>query len=443
MSREGERFGSAVRASARRLFARAKEVLLVDPDKRGAGDVGERAAAAELARSASELKGGMAKVAQLMAYLEGPGAAVDAGARAALGALWDQAPGADPAAIRAVVAADLGAPPAQKFAEWNDVPLAAASLGEVHAATSHEGVALAVKVQYPGVAEGLRSDLESRRVLERLAGSDVGASLSPESLATLRDAVLRELDYVAERKAMERFGQRFRGDAQIVVPRTYPELSGARVMSAERLVGAPLLTFAAEAGEAERAQVALTIFRFAYAAPLVHKLLNADPNPGNYLVLDGSAGRVGFLDYGCSIELDAATVSSDRALFRALVTEEPDEFRAALSRLGLLGRARTLDSVTYREWERYLVAPYATDAFHWTVAFARDFAQLTSELVRSGSFAFPPGALLLWRQRLGIASVLGSVGATANYRVVLREIVRRAVLAEAEERAEAEDQRAE
>ena len=105
---------------------------------------------------------------------------------------------------------------------------------------------------------------------------------------------------------------------------------------------------------------------------------------------------------------------------------------------GLLGRARTLDSVTYREWERYLVAPFATDSFHWTIAYARDFSQLTSELVRSGSFAFPPGALLLWRQRIGIASVLGSIGARADYRSALRDIVRRALLAESESRAESE-----
>ncbi len=428
-----------MRAGARRMLARAKEMLLVDPDKRGAGDAAERAGAEEMARSAAELKGGMAKVAQLMAYTEGPGAAVDAGARAALGALWDQAPGADPAAIRRVVAEDLGAPPEQKFAAWSEAPLAAASLGEVHAATGHDGAALAVKVQYPGVAEGLRSDLESRRVLERLAGAEVGRALAPEALAALRDAVLRELDYVAERQAMERFAQRFRGDAHIVVPRSYPELSGPRVMTAERLVGAPLLTFAAEAPEDARAAVALTIFRFAYAAPLVHKLLNADPNPGNYLVLDGAAGKVGFLDFGCSIELDPAIVASDRALWRALVTGEPDEFRAAMSREGLLGRARTLDSVTYREWERYLIAPFASERpFHWTIPYARDFAQLTSDLVRSGSFVLPPQAVLLWRQRLGIASVLGSIGATADYRSVLRDIVRRAMLDAAQEAAESE-----
>jgi predicted unusual protein kinase regulating ubiquinone biosynthesis (AarF/ABC1/UbiB family) len=439
MTRAGERFGSAMRAGARRWLARAKEMLLVDPDKRGEGDAGERAAAEELARSAAELKGGMAKVAQLMAYLEGPGAAVDAGARAVLGALWDQAPGDDPQAIRRVVQEDLGAPIAELFGQWSDAPMAAASLGEVHAATSKEGAALAVKVQYPGVAEGLRSDLDSKRVLERLAGAEVGRALAPEALATLRDAVLRELDYVAERKAMERFAQRFRGDPHIVVPRTYPQLSGPRVLSAERLGGVALLNFAADAPENERAAVARTIFRFAWGGPLLHKLLNADPNPGNYLVLDGAAGRVGFLDYGCSIELDAATASSDRALWRALVTEEPDEFRAALSREGLLGRGRTLDSVTYREWERYLVAPFASDHFHWTIPYARDFAQLTSELVRSGALVLPPQAVLLWRQRLGVASVLGSIGASADYRSVLRELVRRALLLEAEERAEREE----
>jgi predicted unusual protein kinase regulating ubiquinone biosynthesis (AarF/ABC1/UbiB family) len=418
MSRAGERFGSQVRAGARRLFARAKEMLLVDPDKRGPGDAAERAEAEELAKSAAELKGGMAKVAQLMAYLEGPGSAVDAGARAALGALWDQAPGDDPEAIRRVVREDLGKPVEEAFASWNDAPLAAASLGEVHAATSADGAPLAVKVQYPGVA----------------------GALAPEALAALRDAVLAELDYVAERKNLDRFAQRFRGDAQIVVPRSYADLSGARVMTAERLAGAPLLTFAAEAGEEARAAVALTIFRFAWSAPLLHKLLNADPNPGNYLVLDGAAGKVGFLDFGCAITLDDATIATERALWRALVTGEPDEFRAALSREGLLGKPRTLDSVTYREWERYLVAPFVEGKpFRWTIAYARDFAQMTSELVRAGSFVFPPQTILLWRQRLGIASVLGSIGAQADYRAVLREIVRKATLLAAEEAAEREE----
>jgi predicted unusual protein kinase regulating ubiquinone biosynthesis (AarF/ABC1/UbiB family) len=430
MSRARDRFASNLRAAGKRLFARAREAILVDPDKRS-GEHAERAEAEELARAASQMKGGLAKVAQLMAYLEGPGTAQDAGARAALGALWDQAPGADPAAIRRVVEEDLGQPIDALFRRWEDVPLAAASLGEVHEAELATGELLAVKVQYPGVAEGLRDDLESRSLLARLAGHEVGGSLDPAALATLRDAVLAELDYVAERKAMDRFAQRFRGDAQIVFPRSYPALSGPRVLAAELLRGRPLLTFAAEAPEAERAAVALTILRFAWGGPMLFGLLNADPNPGNYLVLDGAAGKVGFLDFGCSLELDEATLAADRRLWRSLVVEEPERFRHALVEEGLIGHARVLDASNYREWERHVAGPFRSEhGFHWTAAYARDFAQLTSELVRAGALRLPPAALLLWRQRLGVAAVLGSVGARADYRSVLVALVRRARLME-------------
>jgi predicted unusual protein kinase regulating ubiquinone biosynthesis (AarF/ABC1/UbiB family) len=429
MSRARERWTSGLRAGAKRFLARAKDALLVDPDKQTGN--AERAEAEELARTASELKGGLAKVAQLMAYLEGPGTAQDAAARAALGALWDQAPGADPQAIRRVVEEDLGKPIAEVFASWNDAPMAAASLGEVHEATLASGETLAVKVQYPGVAEGLRDDLQSRSVLQRLAGNEVGGALSPAALATLRDAVLAELDYVAERKAMDRFAQRFRGDAQMVFPKSYPACSGPRVLAAELLRGQPLLTFAAEAPEAERAAVALTIFRFAWGAPMLFGLLNADPNPGNYLVLDGAAGKVGFLDFGCSLELDEATVAADRRLWRSLVAEDPERFRHALVEEGLVEAARVFDVSNYREWERHVAGPFRSDdGFHWTAAYARDFARLTSELVRAGALRLPPASLLLWRQRLGVAAVLGSVGARADYRGVLLALVRRARLME-------------
>jgi predicted unusual protein kinase regulating ubiquinone biosynthesis (AarF/ABC1/UbiB family) len=402
-------------------------MLTRDPDGAERDDPAERAAAESIASAAASLKGGMAKVAQLMAYLEGPGAAVDAGARAALGTLWDQVPGADPQAIRAVVEADLGRPIAELFVRWDDTPLAAASLGEVHFAALDVGVELAVKVQYPGVAEALRSDLESRALLGRLAGVDVGRALPPASLTALRDAVLGELDYVAERRAMEKFAARFRGDPAIVVPRTFAERSSPRVLAAERLFGAPLLTWAHTAPASERAAVGLTIFRFAWSAPLVHGLLNADPNPGNYLVLGGAAGRVGFLDYGCVVELDEPTLAAERRVWLALLFGDGEQFRHALYSEGLIAHPRVFDASNYRDWERHVVGPFLGEGeFEWTAAYARAYAELTSELVRARALILPPGAILLWRQRLGVAAVLGSIMPRADFRAALGDIARRA-----------------
>jgi len=415
-ARRRERLASYARGAARRFFVGARRLFTAEPDAEATAAEAEAAAAEELARTAKELRGGMAKMAQLMAYLRGPGAAGDDEARRALGVLWDRAPGVEPAAIRRVVDEDLGGPPETIFATWDDTPMAAASLGQVHAATSREGARLAVKVQYPGVAEGLRSDLESPRLLRALAGGEVGASLSPEAAARLRDAVLAELDYVAEGKWLERFRKAFLGTRDVVIPRLHPSLSSGRVLSADRVDGRSLLAFAAEAGTSpgERARVALALFRFAWGGPLRHGLLNADPNPGNYLVLDD--GRTAFLDFGCAIELDAETVEFDRKLWRAVLERDGESLRYAVHREGLLGRARTLDSSTFREWERYLAGPFLSQGpFHFTARYARRWAELHSQLVRAGGIVLPPQAILLWRQRLGVAAVIGELDATADF----------------------------
>jgi predicted unusual protein kinase regulating ubiquinone biosynthesis (AarF/ABC1/UbiB family) len=421
MGRAADRLRGLARQTVRRFTAGTKSLLLTDPVE-GGGDAGERAAAEEQARSAGALKGGVAKVAQLMAYLEGPGGASDLDARRALGVLWDQAPGVDPAAIRRVVEEDLGQPPDALFARWDDTPLAAASLGEVHAARAHDGAELAVKVQYPGVAEALRSDLASPRLVKKLAGAGLGGALAPDAIARLRDAVSAELDYRAEGQWMTRFRRAFLGDPAIVVPRHLPALSGARVLSAERMTGQPLTAFAAAAPAADRARVALTLFRFAWGGPLRHRLLNADPNPGNYLVLGD--GRVAFLDYGCALELDEELGELDRRIWRAILAQDGEALRHAVHTEGLLGRARTLDSSTYREWERYLAAPYlARGPFRWTRAYARRFAELTSLLVRAGGLTLPPAALLLWRQRLGVSAVLGELMPEADFAGALARLL--------------------
>jgi predicted unusual protein kinase regulating ubiquinone biosynthesis (AarF/ABC1/UbiB family) len=292
----------------------------------------------------------------------------------------------------------------------------------VHAATSRSGAALAVKVQYPGVAEALRSDLESPRLVRRLAGSQLGGALAEDSIARLRDAVLAELDYLAEGVWMTRFRRAFVADKQMIVPRHVPELSSRRILTAERIDGQPLTSFAADAPADARAAVALTIFRFAWGGPLAHRLLNADPNPGNYLVL--ADGRVAFLDFGCAAELDEEVVDVDRKIWRSVIRRDGEALRYFVHKEGLLGSARTLDSSTYRDWERYLTAPFLADKpFHWTRGYAGRLAELTSLLVRAGGLVLPPDAILLWRQRIGVAAVLAELSPEADFAGTLERIL--------------------
>src|SRR6185436_20765840 len=207
------------RVGLARLWARAKQIVTSDPTGSDDDDhVADDEAARVLAASAGRLKGGLAKVAQLAAYDPGatlggrPGARgqATAQARAVLGDLWDQAPAMSGSAIAGVVEADLGRSPQALFATWDPVPLAAASLGQVHAATLADGTPVVVKVQYPGIAEALRADLDDAGFVRKLAGAEIGRSLDAAALGALGVAVRGELDYVAEARALARFAAAWR-----------------------------------------------------------------------------------------------------------------------------------------------------------------------------------------------------------------------------------------
>lgn len=423
MSRSADRFWAFTRAAAARTATRLRKALLSDASVDEQEAEANRAAAHEFARRAAALRGGMAKVAQLQAYLEGPGQAEGEEARAALSVLWDHAPGDEPAAVRRVIEEDLGAPPERLFASWDDLPMAAASLGQVHAATAHDGSALAVKVQYPAVAEGLRDDLASGRLVRRLAGAELGGGLSDEAVAALRESLLRELDYRAEGESLDRFAAAWAGDARIVIPRRYPSLSSARVLTMERLSGLSIAE-ASRLDEPARAAVARTLLRFALQTPLVHRLLNADPNPGNYVVLDAEAGRVGFLDFGCTETIGEELATADRDLWLGIVHRDGEELRHAVYRQGLLGGAQVLDTSTFRAWEQRLAAPFLEKGEHRLEAEeVRDLARLTSQLVNARGLSLPPAALLLWRQRLGVLSVMATLRPRLRFRQELCAIL--------------------
>ncbi len=438
--RSRQRLAATVRARLSGFAARVRAVLAPDADLAGTRER-EHASAREMARAGAELKGGVAKLAQLTAYLPGEGAARDEEARRTLGRLWDHAPAVSAEAVRRVIVEDLGAPPEEIFARFDPEPFAAASLGQVHAAEGKDGAPLAVKVQYPGVAEALTDDVASPGLARKLAGAGVGRALDDAALATLRAAVLAELDYQAEGGWMERFAAAYRGDPRIVIPAWRRELSSRRVLTMQRVDGVALSRFAGHAGgpaapaggptalSAARDAVGLTIFRFAWGAPLVHGLLNADPNPGNYLVLDGDEGRVGFLDFGCAVALEPALIDRERTLWKTLFERDQfglggEPFRHALHEQGLIKRLRTLDSDTYREWERYVTYPFRqTEPFEWTADYAARMGESFSALVQAGAFALPAPTLLLWRQRLGVAAVIAQVRPRADFRAALRDLL--------------------
>jgi predicted unusual protein kinase regulating ubiquinone biosynthesis (AarF/ABC1/UbiB family) len=418
-----------------RLWARAKQVLTTDPT--GADDddqIVDEEAARVLAAQAGRLKGGLAKVAQLAAYDPGAslgrGRGASAAARQVLGGLWDHAPAVSAGAIAGVVERDLGKAPQSLFAHWDVSPLASASLGQVHAAKLHDGTDVVVKVQYPGVADALRADLDDGAFIRRLAGAEIGQVLDEEALHALAAAVRSELDYGAEADIQRRFATAWEGDRSLRIPRVIGELSSQRVLTMTRARGKTIVDVAATGSPDVRNQAAAAIYKFAWGSPLVHGLLNADPNPGNFLVETEADGHMIMwcLDFGCALELPEAVRDADREIWWGLLDDDEasaaERFRMALARSGLLRRTDTLATTAHREWERALALPLRTHgSFHWNATYAGDFAETTGRVLASGGLQLPARLLLLWRQRLGVSAVIGMLDGSAPFRRVLHDLV--------------------
>jgi predicted unusual protein kinase regulating ubiquinone biosynthesis (AarF/ABC1/UbiB family) len=221
----------------------------------------------------------------------------------ALARLRDDAPPMAGELARAVLERELGRRTESVFAEFDWEPLAAASIGQVHAARLHDGRAVAVKIQYPGVAEAIGSDLKNTELLATFLSVFAGG-LSPWRLSfdlrgMAREMSVRigeELDYRLEAATQAEFAERYRGHPFIHVPEVIGELCSDRVLTQELVRGHDWST-ALDAEQELRDRWAETIFRFVYGSNVRFRLLHADPHPGNYRFHED--GSVSFLDFGC------------------------------------------------------------------------------------------------------------------------------------------------
>ena len=218
------RGGARYASSAPRLFAAAgeqRQQLRNDLALQTAEDV---------AATLGTMKGVLMKLGQMASYVND---GLSPAARRTLSRLQDSVPPMSPALAAQVVTEELGLPPEQAFATWDPEPIAAASIGQVHRAITHDGRAVAVKVQYPGIAETIEADLGNVALLRRMLKITVPSQDVDALLAELRERVTEELDYRKEARNQQMFADYYRGHPTIVVPEIIGELSTRRVVTSE------------------------------------------------------------------------------------------------------------------------------------------------------------------------------------------------------------------
>jgi predicted unusual protein kinase regulating ubiquinone biosynthesis (AarF/ABC1/UbiB family) len=383
-------------------------------------------------RTLGEMKGLPLKLGQMASYIDGlapPG--YEEKFQRVLARLQQKAPPLSPEAAVKVICEDLGAHPRDVFAEWEDEPFAAASIGQVHRAVTRGGDPVAVKVQYPGIDKAIENDLKSLTMLETMIAPIGRRYQSKETLEEIKAVFLAEIDYGREAEAVDAFRRVHEGDAEVVIPRVHHSLSTKRVLTLELVGGCDYATFCEQAPQEDRDAAGRTLTRFMFRALWGHGLLYADPHPGNYRFLGG--GRVAFLDFGCNKRIPPALVAGMKRYVTALQRGDETEFyRACVDVLGYDPDDRESWAL-YTEYTKLILRPLVVDEpFQYTKDFARETIAF---LVRGGKkivlrpdeafptlpapVRMPTDYTFVNRLQWGFVSVLAGLRAKANWRRVV------------------------
>lgn len=379
--------------------------------------------AEQVAEMLGDLKGALMKIGQMASYLD---QGLPEPVREALAQLQQNAPPMAPELVEQVVRAELGDVPGVVFARWDPVPLAAASIGQVHRAVTHGGDAVAVKVQYPGVDRAVAADLESSDLLFQVLGM-LFPGLDPAPIVTeLRERLIEELDYRIEADNQRLFVEHYRDHPFIHVPAVHDDLSTARVLTTELADGAPFAEVLDWPDE-ERQLAAECLYRFAFGGIYQLHAFNGDPHPGNYLFHRG--GRITFLDFGLCKRFSDQEVSDFEDMIRAMVLErDVMRFRAVIERIGILPPDLVVsddDLVAYfGHFYEFVMEPKEMEITpDWSSDSVRRFFDLTGEHTEIMKAAnLPPSMVIVQRINMGLFALFGDLRARANWREIAEEI---------------------
>ncbi len=423
------RFGGLVAGQGAR-WAGMRAANAFRSDERADAAQAQRAAATanELVARLGEMKGAAMKLGQVLSTVDFD--LIPEGEREEfkekLAALRDDAPRVPFAKQRRMIEQELGGRLAEHFAAFDEEPVAAASIGQVYRATTRAGADVAVKVQYPGIAEAVETDLRNMGILlplvKRLApGLDVKAIA-----AELRERIGEELDYELEAQNQRAVARAFRGHPLIAVPAVDTALSTRRVLVTAFAEGRPFGEVKA-LGEAERDRFAEVCFRFFFGLLTRQQIAAGDPHPGNVLLAPD--GRLVFLDFGLVRRVDPAYLEGERALARAVIACDARQVKRSMAELGYLpdpgaftGEALLEQLLVAAEWYfqpgfRRLDPEYVRRTLErGSSPRSPFFAQMRRQTV-------PPQALLIRRMEGLLFSVFGELRAGGRWHDLALEYI--------------------
>ena len=333
--------GLAAGQAIRQAGTRAANVARTKEGRNAALERRHIEAAEQIVAALGTMKGAAMKLGQVMSFLDVGLVPEDYREefQRKLGALRDAAPTVTFKEMRKVIENELGERVKDVFDEFEEEPIAAASIGQVYRARLTDGRRVAVKVQYPGVAAAVRADMQNLGLILRLL-KRIAPGIDPQALGKeIRDRIEEELDYELEAQNQRTLARLFRGHPFIAIPDVVTSLSRERVMVSEYVSGKGFEELKG-LGQEERDRIGEIIFRFYFGCLYRHHQFSGDPHPGNSMLLDD--GRMAFIDFGLfkrmppgavelEIEVARAVIEGDTETIMRLGTEtgffpEPEKF---------------------------------------------------------------------------------------------------------------------
>jgi len=389
-----------------------------DPDKRQSAMLDTHVQTAlKIVQSSQELRGAFTKLVQLLSMRDDilPAQMLDV-----LSAVQSSVPPMDYKLIRAQVDRELGAPPDEIFAAFEEEAFAAASLGQVHRAVMHDGTEVVVKVQYPGVEDSVKQDLKNVKALLQtltVLGRDVFRQKfdSTEVYRELEDRLHEELDYENEARNILLFRRMFADDDEVLIPKVYQALSSQRVLTMEKIEGYGLGEILAPGVDQELKEwVAVKYFRILWRQLFEYGVLHTDPNPGNYIVTFHP--KLGVLDFG-SIRIFSPPLRLAHLEFaKAILAADEEALAQSYLKLGYLNPGD--DPRPMHRIVDIVFAPLRVDGDYDPRSYdaVERGMQVANIALEHRIFNSPNHRVFLLRALMGLDAYLKQLGAVRNWR---------------------------